>query len=198
MMVEAGSMRVMQVLADATNRIAEGEVLQLLNIHDPTVDETRYLGVVERKTATLFEAATRVGAILAGPTPPRRKPAPATAPPSARRSRSSTTCSTMTAARKTSASASATTCARASQPCRSSTPCAPLPRVSARRWRTRFAMAAATFAEIAQIVHAHGSIEYARACAQAQSAIASQGGTGPAGVGVSRSSARIDGLRDAS
>lgn len=65
MMVEAGSMRVMQILADATNRIAEGEVLQLLNIHDPTVDETRYLGVVERKTATLFEAAARIGAILA-------------------------------------------------------------------------------------------------------------------------------------
>ena len=64
MMVEAGSMRVMQILADATNRIAEGEVLQLLNIHDPTVDETRYLGVVERKTATLFEAAARIGAVL--------------------------------------------------------------------------------------------------------------------------------------
>src|SRR5262250_2169946 len=54
MMVEAGSMRVMSILADATNRIAEGEVLQLLNIHDPTVDEERYLRVVERKTATLF------------------------------------------------------------------------------------------------------------------------------------------------
>ncbi len=66
MMVEAGSMRVMHILADATNRIAEGEVLQLLNIHDPTVDESRYLGVVERKTATLFEAAARVGAVLAG------------------------------------------------------------------------------------------------------------------------------------
>ncbi len=65
MMVEAGSMRVMRILADATNRIAEGEVLQLLNIHDPTVDEARYMGVVERKTATLFEAATRIGAILA-------------------------------------------------------------------------------------------------------------------------------------
>lgn len=65
MMVEAGSMRVMQILADATNRIAEGEVMQLLNIHDPTVDEKRYLGVVERKTATLFEAAARIGAVLA-------------------------------------------------------------------------------------------------------------------------------------
>jgi len=66
MMVEAGSMRVMSILADATNRIAEGEVLQLLNIHDPTVDEARYLRVVERKTATLFEAAARIGAVIAG------------------------------------------------------------------------------------------------------------------------------------
>lgn len=66
MMVEAGSMRVMAILADATNRIAEGEVLQLLNIHDPTVDEERYLRVVERKTATLFEAAARIGAVIAG------------------------------------------------------------------------------------------------------------------------------------
>jgi len=65
-MVEAGSMRVMSILADATNRIAEGEVLQLLNIHDPTVDEQRYLRVVERKTATLFEAAARIGAVIAG------------------------------------------------------------------------------------------------------------------------------------
>lgn len=66
MMVEAGNLRIMQVLADATNRIAEGEVLQLLNIHDPSVDEARYLEVVERKTATLFEAAARIGAILSG------------------------------------------------------------------------------------------------------------------------------------
>jgi octaprenyl-diphosphate synthase len=66
MMVEVGNMRVMAILADATNRIAEGEVLQLLNIHDPTVDEDRYLRVVERKTATLFEAAARIGAVIAG------------------------------------------------------------------------------------------------------------------------------------
>jgi octaprenyl-diphosphate synthase len=66
MMVDAGSMRVMRILADATNRIAEGEVLQLLNIHDPSVDEERYFGVVERKTATLFEAGARIAAVLAG------------------------------------------------------------------------------------------------------------------------------------
>lgn len=66
MMVDVGSMRVMEILADATNRIAEGEVLQLLNVHDPSVTELRYMQVVERKTATLFEAAARIGAVLAG------------------------------------------------------------------------------------------------------------------------------------
>jgi len=55
----------MRILADATNRIAEGEVLQLLNIHDPSVNEDRYFGVVERKTATLFEAGARIAAVLA-------------------------------------------------------------------------------------------------------------------------------------
>ena len=69
MMVEVGVDRVMKVLADATNRIAEGEVLQLMNAHDPEVDEARYMGVIERKTATLFEAATRLGAIISGASP---------------------------------------------------------------------------------------------------------------------------------
>jgi octaprenyl-diphosphate synthase len=66
MMVAVGSMRVMQVLADATNMIAEGEVMQLMNCRDPEVDELRYLEVVRRKTAKLFEAAARLGAVLAG------------------------------------------------------------------------------------------------------------------------------------
>jgi len=65
MMLGADSMRVMQVLADATNMIAEGEVLQLMNCHDPAVDERGYLEVIRRKTAKLFEAAARLGAILA-------------------------------------------------------------------------------------------------------------------------------------
>ena len=65
MMVGVGNMRVMQVLADATNTIAEGEVLQLLNCNDPDIDEARYLQVIRYKTAKLFEAATRLGAILA-------------------------------------------------------------------------------------------------------------------------------------
>ena len=66
MMVQPGSMRVMQIMADATNTIAEGEVMQLLNCHDPSVDEARYLEVIRRKTATLFEAGTRLGAVVAG------------------------------------------------------------------------------------------------------------------------------------
>jgi octaprenyl-diphosphate synthase len=64
MMVSAESMRVMSVLADATNTIAEGEVLQLMNCHDAGVDELRYLEVVRRKTAKLFEAAARLGGVL--------------------------------------------------------------------------------------------------------------------------------------
>ena len=66
MMVETGSMRVMEVLAEATNVIAEGEVLQLMNCHDPDIDEKNYLQVIRYKTAKLFEAATRIGAILGG------------------------------------------------------------------------------------------------------------------------------------
>ena len=61
---EVDNMRVMQVLADATNTIAEGEVLQLLNCRDPQVTEENYLQVIRFKTAKLFEAASRLGAIL--------------------------------------------------------------------------------------------------------------------------------------
>ena len=66
MMVAADDMRVMRILADTTNQIAEGEVLQLLNIHNPNVDEAAYLRVIERKTAVLFAAATRLGGLLGG------------------------------------------------------------------------------------------------------------------------------------
>jgi octaprenyl-diphosphate synthase len=65
MMVEPGSMRIMQVLADATNVIAEGEVLQLMNMHDASLDEAAYLLVIRSKTAKLFEASARLAAILA-------------------------------------------------------------------------------------------------------------------------------------
>ena len=66
MMVDAQDMRIMQVLADATNVIAEGEVMQLMNMHNAGLDETGYLQVIRSKTAKLFEASARVGAILAG------------------------------------------------------------------------------------------------------------------------------------
>lgn len=69
MMVDAQNMRVMEVLADATNVIAEGEVQQLMNMHNAALDEAGYLQVIRSKTAKLFEASARVGAILAGGTP---------------------------------------------------------------------------------------------------------------------------------
>jgi len=66
MMVRADSMPILALLADTTNTIAQGEVLQLLNIHDPDTSETRYQEVIYAKTACLFEAAARIGALLAG------------------------------------------------------------------------------------------------------------------------------------
>ncbi|HET6656223.1 MAG TPA: octaprenyl diphosphate synthase [Gammaproteobacteria bacterium] len=66
MMVRVGDMRVMEIMADTTNTIAEGEVLQLLNTHDPATTEERHLEVIRRKTAKLFEAAAQVGAVLGG------------------------------------------------------------------------------------------------------------------------------------
>jgi octaprenyl-diphosphate synthase len=64
MMVGVNNMRVMQVLADATNVIAEGEVLQLMNCHNANIEDEQYLQVIRYKTATLFEAAARLGGIL--------------------------------------------------------------------------------------------------------------------------------------
>ncbi len=66
MMVDVGSMRVMEILSSTTNTIAEGEVLQLLNCHDPDTTEARYMEVIHSKTAKLFEAACQLGAVLAG------------------------------------------------------------------------------------------------------------------------------------
>ena len=65
MMVDAGNMRVMQTLAEATNVIAEGEVLQLMNMHDASLSEEGYLRVIRSKTAKLFEASARLAALLA-------------------------------------------------------------------------------------------------------------------------------------
>ncbi|MBS0495179.1 MAG: polyprenyl synthetase family protein [Proteobacteria bacterium] len=69
MMVSTDNLRVMQVLADATNIIAEGEVQQLMNTHDASLDEAGYLNVIRSKTAKLFEASARLAAILAGSPP---------------------------------------------------------------------------------------------------------------------------------
>ena len=66
LMVELDRIEVMRILADTTNAISEGEVLQLLHVRNPDVDEAAYLEVIERKTAVLFAAATRLGALLAG------------------------------------------------------------------------------------------------------------------------------------
>lgn len=73
MMVDAQNMRIMEVLADATNVIAEGEVLQLMNMHNADLDEAGYLRVIRSKTAKLFEASARCGAILAGATGPQEQ-----------------------------------------------------------------------------------------------------------------------------
>jgi len=69
MMVGLDSMRIMEVLADTTNTISEGEVQQLLNMGDPEIDQTQYMQVIENKTAKLFEAACRLAAIISDQSP---------------------------------------------------------------------------------------------------------------------------------
>ncbi len=66
MMVDVGDLRIMSIMAETTNTIAEGEVLQLINCHDADTTEARYLAVIRRKTAKLFEAGGRCAAVLAG------------------------------------------------------------------------------------------------------------------------------------
>lgn len=73
LMVELQRAEVMRILADTTNQIAEGEVLQLLHVRNPDTDEAAYLRVIERKTAILFAAATELGALLAGADPAQRQ-----------------------------------------------------------------------------------------------------------------------------
>ncbi|MDW8480010.1 MAG: polyprenyl synthetase family protein [Xanthomonadales bacterium] len=73
MMVEVGRMEVMSLLADTTNAIAEGEVMQLGFLHDPDLDEERYFEVIRRKTAILFAAAAELGGIVGGAPPPQRR-----------------------------------------------------------------------------------------------------------------------------
>jgi octaprenyl-diphosphate synthase len=73
MMAALDSQRVMEIMADATNVIAEGEVLQLMNAHDPETTEQRYLEVIYRKTARLFEAGAEVAAVLSNSSPELQK-----------------------------------------------------------------------------------------------------------------------------
>jgi octaprenyl-diphosphate synthase len=73
MMVELGKMAIMDTMASATNKIAEGEVLQLMNAHDPETTEQRYFDVIYRKTAKLFEAGCGVAAILSDAQPAVRE-----------------------------------------------------------------------------------------------------------------------------
>jgi octaprenyl-diphosphate synthase len=69
MMVSLDRMRIMDIMADATNAIAEGEVLQLMNARDPNTSEARYLDVIHRKTARLFQAGAQIGAVLSDVSP---------------------------------------------------------------------------------------------------------------------------------
>ncbi|MEO8303450.1 MAG: polyprenyl synthetase family protein [Betaproteobacteria bacterium] len=71
LMVGVGSVRVLEILSEATNVIAEGEVLQLMNSGNPNLDESAYLTVIRRKTAKLFEAAAQLGAVIGGASPER-------------------------------------------------------------------------------------------------------------------------------
>lgn len=73
MMVRAGNLKVMQALSDAANRLSEGEVVQMINAHDPTVTEERYFRVIERKTACLFEAGARMAAAVADASPEKEQ-----------------------------------------------------------------------------------------------------------------------------
>jgi octaprenyl-diphosphate synthase len=174
MMVGVDNMRVMRILADATNRIAEGEVLQLMNIHDPTVDEARYLRVVECKTATLFEAAARLGAVLCGAEAPFEQ-----------------ACARYGAALGTAFQIIDDVLdyegdpheigKRVGDDLREGK--ATLPVIHALRQanpgqRKQVEQAIrdgrGDFAEIARIVHFHGSIDYARRCAQLESAAATE------------------------
>ena len=119
MMVELGEMRILDVLANATNTIAEGEVLQLMNCNNPDTGEADYMEVIYRKTAKLFEAGTRIGAILAKQRRRHRASARDLRPASrVKRSSSSTTRSTTTRSRRSSARTSATTSPKASRRCR--------------------------------------------------------------------------------
>ena len=119
MMVELGDMRIQEVMANATNTIAGGEVLQLMNAHDPDTTEQSYLEVIYRKTAKLFEAGAQMAAIVSNAAPAKwNRPSSITAGTWAPRSNSSTMHSITRPASMKWARTWATTSPKASQPCR--------------------------------------------------------------------------------
>ena len=125
MMATVGSLRVMEIMADATNVIAEGEVLQLMNAHDPETTEQRYLEVIYRKTGRLFEAGCRSRRGTARAPRPRSRPrSRPTANISAPHTSSSTTCSTTGRIRRRAARTSETISPKGNPRCRCCTPCA--------------------------------------------------------------------------
>lgn len=73
MMIRIGNLKVMEALAGAANVLSEGEVIQMQNAHDPSVDETRYLQVIERKTSVLFAAAAKMASAIANASPEEEK-----------------------------------------------------------------------------------------------------------------------------
>ena len=118
MMAALGRQPVMEIMAEATNVIAEGEVLQLMNARDPDTTEERYLEVIYRKTAKLFEAGAEVAAVLANvPDGGARARSPPTAAISARPISWWMTCSTTAQIPRSAARTSATTWPKASPRC---------------------------------------------------------------------------------
>ena len=172
MMAHVGSQRVMEIMADATNVIAEGEVLQLMNAHDPDTTEQRYLEVIYRKTGRLFEAGAEVAAVLAGaPAWRSRRRSRATANISARPTSSSTTCSITNPTPRRAARISATTSRKAS-------PRLPLLHAlrhgnDEQRALIRLAIEQGGLAQLGPIVEAiesTGGLDYATAFAQRETA----------------------------
>ena len=138
LMVADGSLRILEILSRASAVIAEGEVMQLMTTSDTATTEADYLDVIQAKTAELFAAASRIGAVAGRAPAPRKKTrSTASAAISASRSSWSTTCSTSRRARPSSARASATISATARSPCRSCSPSPAATRRSARSGAAR-------------------------------------------------------------